>query len=87
MRSRQDNIRKKKARQTGQKSELDKLREENEYLRMGTAILKKVRALIQEEEKSGQSSRQEPSGNYGMNFLFTNCFRILECRRALSMRQ
>lgn len=54
---------KQKSKQTAQKSELEKLREENEYLRMENAILKKLRALIREEEKSGQSSRQESSEN------------------------
>lgn len=54
---------KQKEKQITEKSELEKLREENEYLRMENAILKKLRALIREEEKSGQNSRQESSEN------------------------
>ena len=54
---------KQKEKQTVEKSELEKLREENEYLKMENAILKKLRALIREEEKSGQNSRQESSEN------------------------
>ena len=44
------------------KSELEKLREEVEWLRMENAILKKLNALIQEEE-SEQETKQESSEN------------------------
>lgn len=45
------------------KSELEKLREEVEWLRMENAILKKLNALIQEEEESEQETKQESSEN------------------------
>ena len=45
------------------KSELEKLREEVEWLRMENAILKKLNALIQEEEKSEQETKLESSEN------------------------
>ena len=45
------------------KSELEKLREENQWLRMENAILKKLNALIQEEEESEQGTKPESSEN------------------------
>ena len=45
------------------KTELEKLREEVEWLRMENAILKKLNALIQEEEKSEQGTKLESSEN------------------------
>lgn len=45
------------------KSELEKLREEVEWLRMENAILKKLNALIQEEEESEQGTKLESSEN------------------------
>ena len=44
---------------TDTKTELERLREENEYLRMENEILKKLRALIQKEEKSGLRQKQK----------------------------
>ena len=41
----------------------EKLREEVEWLRMENAILKKLNALIQEEEESDQETKQESSEN------------------------
>lgn len=49
---------KKLGKDTGPKSELDRLREEVEWLRMENAILKKLNALVQEEEESGQETKQ-----------------------------
>ena len=45
------------------KTELEKLREEVEWLRMENAILKKLNALIQEEEESEQGTKLESSEN------------------------
>ena len=45
------------------KTELERLREENEYLRMENDILKKLKALIHSEEKSGLQQKQELSEN------------------------
>lgn len=45
------------------KTELEKLREEVEWLRMENAILKKLNALIQEEEESEQETKPESSEN------------------------
>lgn len=45
------------------KTELEKLREENEWLRMENAILKKLNALVLEEEESEQEIKQESSEN------------------------
>ena len=45
------------------KSELERLREENEYLRMENDILKKLKALIHSEEKSEPSQKHELSEN------------------------
>ena len=45
------------------KTEFEKLREEVEWLRMENAILKKLNALIQEEEESEQGTKLESSEN------------------------
>ena len=54
---------KKAKKNTEPKTELEKLREEVEWLRMENAILKKLNALIQEEEESEQETKQESSEN------------------------
>lgn len=48
---------------TDTKTELERLREENEYLRMENDILKKLKALIHSEEKSEPSQKHELSEN------------------------
>ncbi len=45
------------------KTELERLREENKYLRMENDILKKLKALIHSEEKSEPQQKQELSEN------------------------
>ena len=52
-----------KSNKTEQKTELEKLREENQWLRMENAILKKLNALIQEEEESERGTKPESSVN------------------------
>lgn len=54
---------KKSKRNSEPKTELEKLREEVEWLRMENAILKKLNALIQEEEESEQETKPESSEN------------------------
>ena len=54
---------KKSKKNTEPKTELEKLREEVEWLRMENAILKKLNALIQEEEESEQETKLESSEN------------------------
>lgn len=54
---------KKSKKNTEPKTELEKLREEVEWLRMENAILKKLNALIQEEEESEQGTKLESSEN------------------------
>ena len=54
---------KKTKKNTEPKTELEKLREENQWLRMENAILKKLNALIQEEEESEQETKLESSEN------------------------
>ena len=54
---------KKTKKNTEPKTELEKLKEEVEWLRMENAILKKLNALIQEEEESEQETKQESSEN------------------------
>ena len=54
---------KKTNKNTEPKTELEKLKEEVEWLRMENAILKKLNALIQEEEESEQETKQESSEN------------------------
>ena len=50
---------KEKEQDSDEKTELERLREENEYLRMENDILKKLKALIQKEEKSGLRQKQK----------------------------
>lgn len=53
-------MRKKESEQdSNEKTELEMLREENEYLRMENDILKKLKALIQKEEKSGPRQKRK----------------------------
>ena len=54
---------KKSKKNTEPKTEFEKLREEVEWLRMENAILKKLNALIQEEEESEQETKLESSEN------------------------
>lgn len=54
---------KKSKKNTEPKTELEKLREENEWLRMENAILKKLNALVLEEEESEQETKPESSEN------------------------
>lgn len=54
---------KKSKKNTEPKTELEKLREENEWLRMENAILKKLNALVLEEEESEQETKPASSEN------------------------
>jgi len=54
---------KKSKKNTEPKTELEKLREENEWLRMENAILKKLNALVLEEEESEQETKPKSSEN------------------------
>ena len=44
-------------------TELERLRYENEYLKAENALLKKVKALVEEEEKRQREAGRKPSKN------------------------
>lgn len=44
-------------------TELEQLRYENEYLKAENALLKKLKALVEEREKSAKKTCQKPSAN------------------------
>ena len=62
-RGRKSNMGRPRKKKPEEMTELERLREENEYLRTEIALLKKVRALVEERESRWREIGQKPSKN------------------------